>query len=552
MKKSFLLLTISAICFLSNPSYPQSPKWTWAKSAGGSGDDASFSVAVDRSGNSYVTGAFSATITFGSYTLTTPNPDGMFVVKYDADGNVVWAKSAGGTADAYGVFLTVDHNGNAYIVGTSKSGYLIFGTDTIWNGYQYNVFVAKYDAGGNALWARSVGGTYPLGMTSIAVDSSGNSYVTGMFSSSTLTFGSYILTNAGTMYIGSFDLFLVKYDANGNVVWAKSEGGIYDEMGNSVTLDNTGGPCVTGFYTSYTIIVGSDTLKNGGNTLLIRYDADGNVLWAKSGAAPERIYDVEGVAVAGDVSGNIYMTGVFQSTSITFDSITLTNAFNDHHYDIFLVKYDASGNVLWAKSAGGILSEYGTSLALDVSGNPYITGYYSSPNLIFGIDTLTNLGIYNIFLAKYDTNGNVLWAKGAGGTADDYSNSVAVDHSGCIYIAGTLGSSNLIFGSDTLTKSGQYDMFLATVNSSSGFPELKNSPGIMVFPNPATDKITIKIAEGQALSQLSILNLNGEEVLTRSLIKPKTQIDISNLPSGIYFVRLTNKSNVATGKFVKQ
>jgi hypothetical protein len=84
-----------------------------------------------------------------------------------------------------------------------------------------------------------------------------------------------------------------------------------------------------------------------------------------------------------------------------------------------------------------------------------------------------------------------------------------------------------------------------------GINELQQSK-FSIYPNPATNKITIEIAEGQAPSQLSIINLNGEEVLTRSLIKPKTQIDITNLPSGVYFVRLTNDNAVEVGKFVKQ
>ncbi|MGA3015014.1 MAG: T9SS type A sorting domain-containing protein [Bacteroidales bacterium] len=79
-----------------------------------------------------------------------------------------------------------------------------------------------------------------------------------------------------------------------------------------------------------------------------------------------------------------------------------------------------------------------------------------------------------------------------------------------------------------------------------------NENNIVVYPNPAADKITIKIAEGQVPSQLSMMNINGEEVLTRSLIKPKTQIDISNFPCGVYFVRVTNDKTVEVGKFVKQ
>ena len=84
-----------------------------------------------------------------------------------------------------------------------------------------------------------------------------------------------------------------------------------------------------------------------------------------------------------------------------------------------------------------------------------------------------------------------------------------------------------------------------------GIIELKSSQ-ISIYPNPATDKITIETSATQGQSQLSVMNLNGEEVLTRSLIKPKTQIDISNLPIGIYFVRLSNDKTVEVGKFVKQ
>jgi hypothetical protein len=98
------------------------------------------------------------------------------------------------------------------------------------------------------------------------------------------------------------------------------------------------------------------------------------------------------------------------------------------------------------------------------------------------------------------------------------------------------------------------DSMKATVmNYDSVFVGIKEQQqsSFSVFPNPATDKITIEIAEGQAPSQLSIMNLNGEEVLTRSLLKPKTQIDISNLPGAVYFVRLTNDKTVEVRKFIK-
>jgi hypothetical protein len=558
MKKS---LTLSAIliffCFISNISYSQVPDWLWAKTAEESVEAmlntvAATSVGVDLSGNSYVTGYFKGTISFGSYTLPAKDNVEMFLVKYDAVGNVVWAKSAGGSGDAKAISLAVDHSGNVYLAGEFVGSYFIFGTDTLWGGT--GSFVAKYDTGGNVLWARGglEGWSCCMDMASIAVDSSGNSYLTGGFSSPTLTFGSYILTNAG-----SSDLFLVKYDADGNVLWAKSVGGSKNEQGSSVMIDNTGAPCVTGYFSSNNLIVGSDTLKiynsTGANTLLVRYDANGNALWAKTSGTTDR---QAGLAVAGDSSGNIYMTGKFGSSSITFGSTILTNTSN--LYDIFLVKYDATGAVVWAKSAGGESSDDVASLALDASGNPYITGCYLSSTLIFGTDTLMNLGGNDIFLAKYDVYGDVLWAKSAGGETDDYSNSVAVDRSGNIYTAGMFNSHSLIFGPDTLTRKGAINsyymtsMFLAKANIITGFPELRNSPGILVFPNPAKDKITIETSAPPVNSQLSIMNLSAQELITQKITECKTVINISHLPTGIYFIRLTRNMSADIGKLIKQ
>ncbi len=556
MKKLILLFTvISFFCFLSNTEYAQTPSWLWAKSAGGTNSEGGDCVAVDASGNVYVTGYFnSPTITFGSYTLTNAGSYDVFLVKYDASGNVLWAKSAGGTDDEEGSFVAVDASGNAYVTGEFVSPTITFGSYTLTNaGLSTNdIFLAKYDANGNVLWAIGAGGTdYDYG-ASVALDVSGNVFVTGWFDSSSITFGPYTLTNVspGT---GTGDIFLVKYNASGNVIWAKDAGGTDNEGADCVATDAAGNIYMTGWFASPTLTFGSYTLSNAGglDTFLAKYDASGNVLWAKSAGGTD--YD-EVMCVVSDSSGNAYLTGYFNSPTITFGSFTLTNVGS---YDLFLVKYDASGNVLWAKSSGGTDFDDGNSVALDASGDIYVTGEFVSPTITFGSYTLTNAGSNSsdMFLAEYDASGNVLWAKGVGGTDYDNGNSVALDASGNSYVTGWFESPTITFDSDTLTNvnAGYEDIFLAKIKGSiTGISEMNNSLSISVFPNPATDRVTVEISGEMMGSNLAIVNIEGQQLIARQIDQPKTLIDISNLPSGVYFVRLTNERTVEAGKIVKQ
>ena len=170
-----------------------------------------------------------------------------------------------------------------------------------------------------------------------------------------------------------------------------------------------------------------------------------NWQWAKGVGGT----DWDGIfATTIDTQGNIYVVGIFNSPTITFGSTTLTN---NGEEDIFIAKYNSNGNVLWAKSAGGIYEDRALSVIVDASGNIVVTGSFNSPTITFGTTTLTNNGNYNIFIAKYNNNGDVLWAKSAGSNDEDFVSSiVAVDATGNIIIAGSFSSPTITFGSTTL------------------------------------------------------------------------------------------------------
>ena len=396
--------------------------------------------------------------------------------------NWAWATSQYGSNNDYGTYVATDAAGDVYEAGYFYSATLHCGSIMLANDSSgsSDMFIAKYNPSGTVIWAKSAGGTKNEVATSIAVDPSGYVYVTGYFQSDSITFGSVTLHNDTTN--ASDNIFLVKYDPNGNVIWAKSASGIGNyNFPYSVTTDASGKVYLAGEFDSPFIIFGPDTLENisihWADVFLTKYDSSGNVIWVKNygGSFSSSI----GTAVNTDATGNVYLGGAFGCNTITIGTTTLSNGFNNGYYNIFLAKFDSAGNVLWAKSAGGPNGAgFINSASTDASGNTYVTGYFNSTDMTFGNDTITNNGTGNTFLAKYDSSGNVIWAKDAGGISDDEANSVAADNFGNVYIAGYFSSLFVIFGPDTLTNPDTlYRIFLAKYDTSGNVLWGKTSVG---------------------------------------------------------------------------
>ncbi|MGE5363644.1 MAG: SBBP repeat-containing protein [Bacteroidota bacterium] len=358
-----------------------------------------------------------------------------------------WANSAGGTGTDEGKSIAVDASGNVYVAGSFNSASITFGTTPpLENSGNSDVFLVKYDAAGNVLWAQSAGGKYADYGRSVAVDGSGNIYMTGDFSSQEISFGTETLTNTDE---GSADIFLVKFNSDGNVLWAQSYGTAYTDRGISVVTDASGNVYMTGCFSSAQITFGTTPpIENAGNSdvFLVKYDAAGDVLWAKSAGGTGNDY---GKSVAVDASGNIYVTGDYNSPAIAVNSTTLTNVNSAGTSDIFLSKYDTNGNLIWAKSAGGSANDLAESVAADPLGNVYAAGNFSSKTFTADPATLWNStddGTTDIFLLKYGIDGNLLLTKKPAGPSSDYCLSVATDAAGNVYMAGYSYSSSMVFG----------------------------------------------------------------------------------------------------------
>jgi hypothetical protein len=375
---------------------------------------------------------------------------------YGQTPSFVWAKTAGGTLPEIQKGMAVDLSGNVYITGSFRSSSITFGATTFTSpGTTTHMYLAKYDAIGNVVWAKDAIGSSNEGYC-ITSDPSGNVYLAGVFNN-TMSFGSFTVTSAGIL-----DIFIAKLDPSGNVIWLKTAGGTTSEFPEAITLDNTGNIYLAGKYTSGMFTSGSFTVSNTNlfDMFVAKFDASGNTLWLKNASTSQN----EGAtAISCDVAGNIYVGGFFTESTFVLGTSTLTNV-NAGFEDLFLAKYDASGNVIWAKSAGSSMYETVEAIVVNAAG-VYITGDFAGPSIVFGTNTLTSAGSTDIFLVQYDSNGNVMFAKREGDTGDDYAECISADSFGNLYVGVGYKSTNISFGSYTYSNSGNRDMILVKYNA---------------------------------------------------------------------------------------
>lgn len=528
-KSKNIIKLISSICLIlviSQTAFSQIIHSQWAKSVGGTLEENSYCVENDSLGNVFSAGYFYSNLDFGGgITLANSGGEDLFLAKYDNKGKCIWAKNAIGAGNDEIRGLKTTSAGYSYVTGYFESSIINFGNGiTLTNSGNKDIFLAKYDANGNCLWAVKAGNSGYDFSYGIATDASENVYITGVFCDS-VNFGN------GKYLIGTdkaiSDIFIAKYHKNGTCLMVTSAGGIGQDHANDIQVDNSGNIFITGYFENLCYF-GSNSVYTPlqCDAYIAKFDNTGYSLWVKQFGGT---IDDYGKSVTVDEFGNSYIVGTSEGNIDFGNGLPLISK-GDH--DAFIAKYDDMGNCLWSNNAGGLGWDgaYGIELKNNLI---YVVGYFYESADFGNVNYISSNGATDIFLAEYNNLGICQRVKGAGGTLEDFGYDISLRNINEIYVTGYIQSSAM-FDTTELISAGGSDLFISRYRG--GALQVKIDTVQPVSCNGLCDGF----ASVSAVGGMPPFSYSWSSI-------GSTNPNVSGLCAGKYFVTVTDaNSNVAT------
>lgn len=375
------------------------PTLEWVRQLGTSVQDWGRDIATDSVGNVYMIG------TTGNGDTSTGNWDS-YLAKYDSAGNLVWKQQFNDNLADQAWGVKIDNADNIYIVGMTG----------------YDAYVAKYNTNGTEIWKRvfsSENTVFAMGDAARGVefDRAGNVYIAGS------TMGSFDPIKSWQKTTPNQDVFITKYDSNGNQLWVKDFGSPQHEYPWSMTVDNAGNIYLTG-YTEGSF--GGEN-KGANDAFVAKYDSNGNEVWLRQFGT---VVTDRAFGISLDNTGNVYISGL--------SSGSLDGNINSGGSDSLVVKYDNNGNHLWTKQFGTTSSDNATTISIDKTGSIYLAGITKG-----GLDGKNNAGLNDVFITRYDSNGNRSWSEQLGTVGEDQLLKLILDKDNNMYLTGVASGSLL-------------------------------------------------------------------------------------------------------------
>jgi len=577
MKKivTFLMLSLLSMYVMA-----QQPQFEWAKRFGGMGGDGGMSIALDNTGNVYTAGYMSDTVEFpiGTDTLQLVSEDGsadIIITKQDADGNFIWAKQMGGPMASQANYIAVDGLGNLVITGSFTEtvdfdpGSGVFEMTAIYR----DIFIASLTSDGEFLWAKQIQSEYNDFGQTIAIDPvDGSILVTGCFTGTADFDPGPGIFELSPSYLGDYDIYVLKLDANGNFTWAVRIGGDGWDFGQGVAVNSNSEIFLNGAFEStadfdpgvdvYEMTASFGALQRT-DGFVCKLGPNGRFLWAKQFGAEESDW---AYSIAVDDNGNSYTTGMFNG-AIDFDPGAGETILTSEMWDAMIWKLDTDGNLVWVRViVRGPTEAWGNAITLDKMGHPYVTGYFNGTADFDpgeGVYDLTAGAIWEIFISKLSSAGDFAWAAAMGGNNWYDMNvnqgyGIVVDDDENVYSTGSFESFT-DFDPGTPIFYLQAELVLQTmfyyedayIHKMSQTPVgIADNPiirdGFTLYPNPVKDELTIDLKTGYAQVEARLLDITGKLISSgsfsnTSLINIRMDVD-----PGIYIIQLldTNGMNV--------
>jgi hypothetical protein len=526
---------------------------SWVSRVSGTSSDIGNGIAVDSLGESYVTGQYTSPATIYNSdgtafrTISGSGSNEAFVAKFGSTGMGSWVSRISGTSNDIGRGIVVDSLGNSYVTGQYVSPANIYNSDgtafrTMSGSGTNEAFIVKFGSTGMGSWVSRVSGTSADIGNGIAVDSLGNSYVTGNYTSPATIYnsdGTAFQTISGS---GSIEAFVAKFGSTGMGSWVSRISGTSSDVGYGIAVDSLGNSYVTGQYTSAATIYNSDgtvyqTMSGSGSSdaFVAKFGSTGMGSWVSriSGTSSDVGY---GIAV--DSLGNSYVTGQYNSPATIYnsDGTAFQTMSGRAGGEAFVVKFGSTGMGSWSSQiVSAILNpaDTGYGIAVDSLGNSYVTGQYNSPATIYNSDgtvyqNISGSGSSDAFIVKFGSTGMGSWSSKVSGTAGEVGYGIAVDSLGNSYVTGQYNSPATIYNSDgtvyqTMSGSGSAEAFIVKLNN--GPNSISSYYLVDLDNNPSNDGKTVYIAN--KVYQLGfILNLQTQSLVTYSTINVTTSISL--------------------------
>ena len=511
MKKFLCLIFGASFTFFLSAQ----PTIQWQKCLGGTNYDAAASAQQTNDGGYIVVGL---TQSVNGDITTNHGVVDVWVIKLAFDGNIQWQKTLGGSSIEVGNSIQKTTDGGFIIAGYTLSN----DGDVSGNHGSTDCWIVKLDSNGDIQWQKTLGGSQEDRATAIQQTQDGGYIFAGHTNSS----DGDVSTNHGVN-----DFWVVKLSSTGTIEWEKALGGTGADEAYSISQTSDGGYVIGGATRSNN----GDVSGNNGNTdyWVVKLTNSGTIEWQKAlggtGADDGRL--------AYQTSDGGYLVAGTQGSGDGQVSVSLGWT------DYWIVKLNQTGDIQWEKSLGGSEQDVLGALLLTEDGGCVLSGFTESKDG----DVMNNNVIFDIWVVKLNILGEIQWSKAIGGSLADFSGKIHETSDGGYVLAGTTES----LDGDVSGNHGIYDCWVVKLSPESSPTSEVHAKILKIFPNPATNTISIKIPEEAYTLFVQITDLLGQ-VLSHQTISTNQTVDVSTLPNGLYILSaVTTSGTVFSGKFSK-